>query len=73
MDIVKVFATILTLAGMVLLIFACLAFMQGNGTLLGVDITQRGYTLLPFLLGIIFFSGGIYLFRGLVGSSSRNR
>ncbi|MBK9457953.1 MAG: hypothetical protein KA783_04730 [Chitinophagales bacterium] len=72
MDIVKIFATILTLSGMLLLIFACLAFMQGQGRLLGVDITQRGYTLLPFLLGVIFFGGGIYLFKGLTGSS-RNR
>lgn len=69
MDIVKIFATILTLSGMVLLIFACLAFMQGEGRLLGVDITQRGYTLLPFLLGVIFFGGGIYLFKGLTGSN----
>lgn len=73
MDIVKVFAIVLTISGMVLLTFACLAFVQGSGTILGVDIAQRGYTLVPFLLGMIFFSAGIYLFKSLLPATRRTR
>lgn len=67
MDIVKVFATILTLAGMALLIFACFAVMKGSGTLLGVQVEKMGF-LAPTILGGIFFAGGLYLFRYLMGS-----
>ena len=73
MDIVKVFAIVLTISGMVLLTFACLAFVQGSGSLLGVDIAQRGYTVVPFLLGMIFFLAGIYLFKNLLSGSTTRR
>ncbi len=72
MGIVKVFATILTVAGMFLLIFSCLAFMQGEGALLGVDIDKWG-SLVPFTLGMIFFVAGIVLFKYIVSSVNGGR
>lgn len=61
MNIVKVFASILTVAGMLLLIYACLAIMGSintNGNPWGV--------IAPVILGAIFFGGGLFLFRYLV-------
>ncbi len=72
MGIVKVFATILTVAGMFLLIFASLAFMKGEGALLGVDIDKWG-SLVPFTLGMIFFVAGIVLFKYIVSSVNGGR
>ena len=62
MDMVKLFAGILTGVGMLLMIFACLAFLQGSGSLLGISIDKWG-ALAPFLLGSVFFVAGVYLLR----------
>ncbi len=71
MDIVKIFASVLTGVGMLLMIFACMAFLQGSGSLLGISIDKWG-TLAPFLLGTVFFAAGIYLLRYmLTGGRSR--
>lgn len=75
MDIVKIFATALTLCGMFLLIFTCFAFMKGGGALLGIPVDTIGL-FAPFILGIIFFGAGLFLFRFLVSSTkstSRSR
>ncbi len=61
MNLVKTFATILTLAGMGLLIFACLGVMK----IVDLPTSQWG-ALAPFVLGIIFFFGGLTLFRYLL-------
>lgn len=71
MDIVKIFAGILTGAGMLLMIFACLAFLQGTGTLFGVGIDKWG-SLAPFLLGTLFFVAGVYLLRFLIAGRGRS-
>ena len=74
MDIVKIFAALLTIAGMALLIFASVAFLQGSGTLLGVDVSNRASCLVPFVLGLLFFAAGIYLFRYMLpGGRYRSR
>lgn len=71
MDMVKIFAGILTGAGMLLMIFACLAFLQGSGKLFGVGIDKWG-ALAPFLLGSLLFAAGVYLLRYLLtGGRSR--
>ncbi|OWY24470.1 hypothetical protein C7N43_05830 [Sphingobacteriales bacterium UPWRP_1] len=59
MNIVKIFAAILTVAGMLLLIYACFAIMNGT-------VENKVTILAPFTLGAIFFGGGLYLFRYLV-------
>ncbi len=68
MNILKIFAVLLTVAGMLLLIYACLAVMGSvnvNGGKLSV--------LAPTTLGIIFFGGGLYLFRYLVLGTNKVR
>ena len=73
MDIVKVFATVLTLAGMCLLIFVCFAVMQGGtGSLLGVNVQKWGI-LAPFTLGMIFFVAGLMLFKSIVSGNNGGR
>lgn len=59
MNIVKVFAALLTVAGMLLLIYACFAIM-------GNTVINKWNILAPFTLGAIFFGGGLYLFKYLV-------
>lgn len=70
MDIVKILATLLTIVGMALLIFACFAVMKGSGTLLGVPVENMGF-IAPTLLGGIFFAGGLYLFKYMMNSNKR--
>ena len=67
MNIVKVFASILLIAGMALLVFSCLAFMQGTGSLFGIDVNRLG-VMAPTLLGIMFFAGGLFLFKFMMKS-----
>ncbi len=67
---VKLFAGILTGVGMLLMIFACLAFLQGSGTLLGISIDKWG-SLAPFLLGTVFFAAGVYLLRYMLTGGRR--
>ncbi len=61
MKIVQVFATVLLIAGMALLIFACLAVMQ----VINVNMIKGGW-IAPAVLGGIFFFGGLALMRNLV-------
>ncbi len=60
MKLQKVFGTILTLLGVVMLIFAGIAFLQEGAVILGLSITQWEAAV-PFVIGIIFFSSGIKL------------
>ncbi len=58
MNTLKIFAVLLTVAGMFLLIYACLAFM---GT---VNMEGSQFTVIaPTILGVVFFVGGLSLFR----------
>ncbi|QQS28067.1 MAG: hypothetical protein IPM47_14480 [Sphingobacteriales bacterium] len=68
MNVLKIFAVLLTVAGMLLLIYACLAFM-GNVNVNGSKLS----IMAPTLLGMIFFGGGLYLFRYLVTGSNKVR
>lgn len=61
MNIVKIFAALLTVAGMLLLIFSCLVIMR----IVQLE-TSVSTVAAPALLGIIFFAGGIYLFKFMV-------
>lgn len=60
MKLQKVFGSILTLLGVAMLIFSGFAFLQEGAAILGLSISQWE-AVVPFIIGIIFFSSGIKL------------
>lgn len=44
--------------GLILLLFACFAFMSKTGTLLGIDVTGAG-KIAPTILGLILMVLGV--------------
>ncbi len=48
----------LTLLGVIILLFACYAFMSSNETLMGLDVSGIK-KLAPTLLGLIFLAAGV--------------
>lgn len=61
MDIVKIFASALTIGGMLLLIYTCFIFMRGDNA----GMTAGGL-IAPVILGSIFFGAGLFLFKYMV-------
>lgn len=66
MNLQKLFGTILTLLGIIMLILAGIAALQGGLNVLGLVISQWE-ALVPFILGVIFFSSGIKLINATSG------
>ena len=62
MSLQKIFGTILTLLGITILIFAGIAALQGGASLFGLAISQWE-AIIPFILGLIFFTSGIKLIK----------
>lgn len=60
MSLQKVFGSILTLLGVALLIFSGFAFLRDGAAFFGMAISQWE-AIVPFILGVIFFSSGIKL------------
>lgn len=60
MKLQKIFGSILTLLGIAMLIFAGIAFLQGGAAIFDLAISQWE-AVVPFVIGIIFFSSGIKL------------
>jgi hypothetical protein len=56
----KIFGTILTLGGILLLLFSGYAFLRGGSELFGTEITTWG-AIVPFIVGAIFLGSGIRL------------
>ncbi len=56
----KTFGVILAVMGILLLLFACAAWMSTSGQLMGFDI-QGARKIAPTVLGIIFMLAGIGL------------
>ena len=54
----KILGLVLTVFGVVLLIFACIAFMNSSGTMLGMDVSGAK-KIAPTVLGLIFLVAGV--------------
>ena len=62
MDIKTIFGIFLTIVGIALLLFSGYIFLRGGGSLFGTAISTWG-GIVPFIIGVIFFSSGIKLFK----------
>ncbi|ALJ00665.1 hypothetical protein [Rufibacter tibetensis] len=63
MNLKRTFGTILTVLGIVGLIWGAYTFLAGGGSVGNVSVNQFS-SLVPFILGLIFFFTGISLIKG---------
>jgi threonine/homoserine/homoserine lactone efflux protein len=54
----KILGLSLTILGVALLIFACIAFMSSSGTMMGMDVSGAK-KIAPTVLGLIFLAAGV--------------
>ncbi len=56
----RFFGATLTILGVMVILFACVAFLSDNKAVLGMNVT-KGESAVPFIVGLIFFSAGVSL------------
>lgn len=56
----KFFGSFLTILGIVVVLFACVAFLNDGKPVLGMAVT-KWESLVPFLVGILFLITGVNL------------
>ncbi len=61
----KFFGSFLTILGVVVVLFACVAFLNDGKPVLGMSVT-KWESLVPFLVGLVFLITGV----SLIGQSS---
>jgi hypothetical protein len=59
-DLKRIFGPALTILGVIVLLYACAAFLSDGKTIMGLSVT-KGESAVPFILGLIFFAAGISL------------
>jgi uncharacterized membrane protein len=62
LDLKKVFGSVLTVLGILVVLFACVAFLSDGQPVLGFTIT-KAESIVPFVVGFLFFMGGLSLIR----------
>ncbi|MDJ1466262.1 hypothetical protein QNI19_21180 [Cytophagaceae bacterium DM2B3-1] len=62
LDLKKVFGSVLTVLGIVMVLFACVAFLSDGKAVLGLSVS-KWESLVPFVVGFLFFMGGLSLIR----------
>jgi hypothetical protein len=62
MDIKKVFGSTLTILGIIVVLFACIAFLSDSRPVLGFTVDKME-SLVPFLVGLVFLLSGISLIK----------
>jgi membrane-bound ClpP family serine protease len=62
MDLKQTFGAILTILGIIGLIYGAYLFLAGGGSLAGMPV-DRFSALVPFVVGLIFFFSGISLIK----------
>jgi uncharacterized membrane protein SirB2 len=56
----RFFAALLTIIGIVVVLFACVAFLSDDKPVLGLSVT-KWESLVPFLVGTVFLLAGVNL------------
>ncbi|WP_026464458.1 hypothetical protein [Adhaeribacter aquaticus] len=63
MNLKRTFGAILTILGILFIIWGAFAFMQGGGSVGGIAVGKFN-SIVPFIVGLIFFMSGIGLIKG---------
>ncbi len=61
-DLKRVFGPILTILGILVILYASVAFLSGGRMILGLSVS-KGESIVPFVVGLIFFGAGISLIK----------
>lgn len=56
----RFFASLLTILGIIVVLFACVAFLSDDKPVLGLSVT-KWESLVPFLVGAVFLLAGVNL------------
>jgi uncharacterized membrane protein SirB2 len=56
----RFFGALLTILGIIVILFACVAFLSDNEPILGLFVT-KWESIVPFLVGTVFLLSGISL------------
>jgi hypothetical protein len=62
MDIKKIFGSTLTILGIIIVLFACAAFLSDGKPVLGFSV-DKTESIVPFLVGLVFLLSGISLIK----------
>lgn len=65
MDLKKIFGSTLTIMGIILVLYACVAFLSDGKVILGLSVS-KWEAIVPFLVGIVFLSSGIKLIKNSI-------
>ena len=63
MNLKRTFGSILTILGIIFIIWASFAFMQGGSSVGNVSVGKWN-SIVPFIVGLLFFGSGIGLIKG---------
>ena len=61
-DLKKIFGSVLTVLGVIVVLFACVAFLSDGKPVMGFSVT-KAESAVPFLVGFLFFIGGLNLIK----------
>lgn len=62
MDLKKIFGSVLTILGVIVVLYACAAFLSDGREILGFSV-GKGEAIVPFMVGIVFLLSGISLIK----------
>ncbi len=68
MNLKRTFGAILTILGIIFIIWAAYAFMSGGSSMGDVSVSKFS-SIVPFIVGLIFFMSGIGLIKGTQDAS----
>jgi uncharacterized membrane protein len=63
MNMKRTFGAILTILGIIFIIWGAFSFLSGGGSMAGISIGKFN-AIVPFIVGLIFFISGIGLIKG---------
>jgi uncharacterized membrane protein len=62
MDIKKIFGSTLTILGIIVVLYACIAFLSDGRSILGFEVDKLE-AMVPFIVGLVFLLSGISLIK----------
>jgi uncharacterized membrane protein len=62
MDIKKIFGSTLTILGIIVVLYACIAFLSDGRPILGFEVDKLE-AMVPFIVGLVFLLSGISLIK----------